>query len=188
MQWAKRSLSASAVVASKANVSLSYSHSPSKFPMLGETFGQRLEWAVNKVPERDAFVFPKLNVRYTFAQSLQKVFMFITYLLYVYHVCIVFVLSKIVVLFLDISQADIVAAGLRALDIHRGTSVGLWGVNTPEWILSHAGALRAGALLANLHPGYRSAEIEYTLNMVLLFVLRFTSIMSIIRFYYFKFL
>ena len=71
-------------------------------------------------------------------------------------------------LFLDISQADIVAAGLRALDVQRGAPVGLWGVNTPEWILSHAGALRAGALLANLHPGYRSAEIEYTLNMALL--------------------
>ena len=97
MQWFKRSLSASAIIASKANLSLSYSHSPSKFPMLGETFGQRLEWAVNKVPERDAFVFPKLNVRYTFAQYLQNVFMFITYLFYVYHVCIVFVLSNIVV-------------------------------------------------------------------------------------------
>ena len=82
MQWLKRSLSASAIVASKANVSFSYSHTPSKFPMLGETFGQRLEWAVNKVPERDAFVFPKLNVRYSFAQYLQKVLMFITYLFY----------------------------------------------------------------------------------------------------------
>ena len=70
---------------------------------------------------------------------------------------------------LHISQADTVAAGLRALGVQRGSHVGLWGVNTPEWLLSHAGALRAGALLANLHPGYRPAEIEYTLNLVCCF-------------------
>ena len=73
MQRFKRSLNASAFVASKANINFSYSHTPSKFSIIGETFGQRLEWAVNKVPERDALVFPKLNVRYSFAQYLQKV-------------------------------------------------------------------------------------------------------------------
>ena len=63
-------------------------------------------------------------------------------------------------------QADRVAAALHAMGVRRGDRVGLWGVNSPEWVLSHAGALRAGALLVNLHPGYRPAEIEYTLNKV----------------------
>ena len=75
MQWFKRSLNTSAFLASKTNINFSYSHSPSKFPLIGQTFGQRLEWAVNKVPERDAIVFPKLNIRYSYAQYLQKVYL-----------------------------------------------------------------------------------------------------------------
>lgn len=58
------------------------------------------------------------------------------------------------------------AAGLLALGVQKGDRVGLWGVNSPEWVLSHAGGLRAGGMVVNLHPGYRPREIEYTLNKV----------------------
>ena len=51
----------------------SYLHGASPTPLLGVTIGQRLEWAAERVPEREAFVFCKRNVRLTFAQYLQQV-------------------------------------------------------------------------------------------------------------------
>lgn len=51
----------------------SYVHGASSTPLLGVTIGQRIEWAANRVPDREAIVFCKRNVRLTFAQYLQQV-------------------------------------------------------------------------------------------------------------------
>ena len=57
----------------KALPQLSYLHGASRIPLLGVTIGQRIEWAAERVPEREAIVFCKRNVRLTFAQYLQQV-------------------------------------------------------------------------------------------------------------------
>jgi fatty-acyl-CoA synthase len=63
-------------------------------------------------------------------------------------------------------RADDVAAGLLALGIERGDRVGIWAPNCAEWLLVQFGTARIGAILVNINPAYRSAELEYALNKV----------------------
>ncbi|MBS0642218.1 MAG: AMP-binding protein, partial [Proteobacteria bacterium] len=63
-------------------------------------------------------------------------------------------------------EADRLAAGLIALGLEPGDRIGLWSPNRAEWVLSQFAAARAGLILVNLNPGYRSAELEYALNKV----------------------
>src|SRR5438045_4796499 len=60
--------------------------------------------------------------------------------------------------------ADKVARGLWSLGIRRGDRVGLWSTNCIEWIMMHMGCARAGAVLVNVNPAYRSHELSYTLT------------------------
>ena len=52
---------------------LSYAHGASKVQLLGYTINEALDRAVEKHPGREAFVFTKANVRFTFAQFAQRV-------------------------------------------------------------------------------------------------------------------
>ena len=52
---------------------LSYAHGASRVQLLGYTINEALDRAVEKHPSREAFVFPKANVRFTFAQFAQQV-------------------------------------------------------------------------------------------------------------------
>jgi fatty-acyl-CoA synthase len=63
-------------------------------------------------------------------------------------------------------RADDVAAGLLALGIGRGDRVGIWAPNRLEWLLVQFGTARIGAILVNINPAYRTAELEYALNKV----------------------
>jgi len=63
-------------------------------------------------------------------------------------------------------QVDEVAAGLLALGVQRGDRVGIWSPNRPEWVLVQFATARIGAVLVNINPAYRSAELEYALNKV----------------------
>jgi len=63
-------------------------------------------------------------------------------------------------------RADDVAAGLLALGIGRGDRVGIWAPNCAEWLAVQFGTARIGAILVNINPAYRSAELEYALNKV----------------------
>ncbi len=60
--------------------------------------------------------------------------------------------------------ADTVAGGLRALGIRRGDRVGLWSTNCAEWVLVHMACARAGAILVNVNPAYRTHELAFTLQ------------------------
>lgn len=60
--------------------------------------------------------------------------------------------------------ADAVARGLASLGIRRGDRVGLWSMNCAEWVLVHMGCARAGAVLVNVNPAYRSHELAFTLQ------------------------
>ncbi len=63
-------------------------------------------------------------------------------------------------------RADDVAAALLALGIRRGNRVGIWSPNRVEWLLAQFGTARIGAVLVNINPAYRSAELEHALNQV----------------------
>ncbi len=51
---------------------LSYDYCPGETPLVSHTIGQLLEKAVEKNPNRDAFIFTAHKVRYSFFQFLQK--------------------------------------------------------------------------------------------------------------------
>lgn len=65
-----------------------------------------------------------------------------------------------------LARSDAVAAGLLALGVGRGDRVGIWAPNCVEWLLVQFGTARIGAILVNINPAYRSAELEYALNKV----------------------
>jgi fatty-acyl-CoA synthase len=63
-------------------------------------------------------------------------------------------------------QVDQVAAGLLCLGVQRGERVGIWSPNRPEWVLVQLATARIGAVLVNINPAYRLAELDYALNKV----------------------
>ena len=63
-------------------------------------------------------------------------------------------------------QIDRLAAGLLALGIGKGDRVGIWSPNRLEWVLTQFATARIGAILVNINPAYRLAELEFALNKV----------------------
>ncbi|RQS11322.1 AMP-binding protein [Burkholderia sp. Bp9002] len=63
-------------------------------------------------------------------------------------------------------EVDALAAGLAALGIGNGDRVGIWSPNRSEWLLTQFATARIGAILVNINPAYRLAELEYALNKV----------------------
>lgn len=67
----------------------------------------------------------------------------------------------------EFAQAvDRLATGLLALGVGRGDRVGIWSPNRPEWVLTQFATARIGAILVNVNPAYRLAEVEYALRHV----------------------
>ncbi|WP_185732320.1 AMP-binding protein [Burkholderia sp. Bp8963] len=65
-----------------------------------------------------------------------------------------------------VHEVDVLAAGLAALGIVKGDRVGIWSPNRVEWLLTQFATARIGAILVNINPAYRLAELEYALNKV----------------------
>ncbi|KMZ12163.1 Acetoacetyl-CoA synthetase / Long-chain-fatty-acid-CoA ligase [Candidatus Burkholderia humilis] len=63
-------------------------------------------------------------------------------------------------------QVDVLATGLLALGIRPGDRVGIWSPNRIEWLLTQFAIARMGAVLVNINPAYRLAELEYALKKV----------------------
>jgi fatty-acyl-CoA synthase len=61
-------------------------------------------------------------------------------------------------------MADRVAYGLWSLGIRKADRVGLWSPNCIEWVMLQMGCARAGAILVNINPAYRSHELRFTLR------------------------
>ena len=61
-------------------------------------------------------------------------------------------------------EVDVLAAGLVSAGIQRGDRVGIWSPNRVEWLLTQFATARIGAILVNVNPAYRLAELEYALN------------------------
>ncbi|TKD03493.1 AMP-binding protein [Polyangium fumosum] len=57
-----------------------------------------------------------------------------------------------------------VARGLVAFGVKRGDRVGLWSPNRFEWVVLQYAAARVGAILVNVNPAYKTAELEYALR------------------------
>ena len=48
----------------------------------------------------------------------------------------------------------------------KGDRVGIWSPNRFEWLVTQFATARIGAVLVNINPAYRLAELEYALNKV----------------------
>lgn len=59
---------------------------------------------------------------------------------------------------------DRVARGLWSLGIRKGDRVGLWSSSCLEWVMLQLGCARAGAILVNINPAYRSHELRFTIR------------------------
>jgi fatty-acyl-CoA synthase len=56
------------------------------------------------------------------------------------------------------------ARGLLAYDVRKGDRVGIWSPNRYEWVVLQFAAARVGAILVNVNPAYKTAELEYALR------------------------
>jgi fatty-acyl-CoA synthase len=57
-----------------------------------------------------------------------------------------------------------VARGLLAFGVQKGDRVGIWSPNRFEWVLAQYAAARIGAVLVNINPAYKTAELEHALR------------------------
>jgi fatty-acyl-CoA synthase len=57
-----------------------------------------------------------------------------------------------------------VARGLAGMGLARGDRAGIWASNCVEWILLQYASARAGVVLVNVNPAYRSHELRYVLR------------------------
>ncbi|WP_394826058.1 AMP-binding protein [Pendulispora albinea] len=56
------------------------------------------------------------------------------------------------------------ARGLMALGVKAGDRVGIWSPNRFEWVVIQYATARVGAVLVNINPAYKTAELEYALT------------------------
>jgi fatty-acyl-CoA synthase len=63
-------------------------------------------------------------------------------------------------------EVDKLAAGLLTLNLEPGDRIGIWSPNNNEWVLTQFATAKAGLILVNINPTYRTAELEYALNKV----------------------
>ena len=61
-------------------------------------------------------------------------------------------------------DVTLLARALLAAGIVPGDRVGIWSPNRPEWTLLQYATARAGIILVNINPAYRTHELAYVLN------------------------
>jgi fatty-acyl-CoA synthase len=108
----------------------------------GLTYGQVLAATVERHGDDDAVVFPRLGLRWTYAEFNTRV--------------------------------REMAMALLDLGVTRGTHVGIWATNWPEWILAQFSTALLGAVLVNVNPAYRKHELAYILHQADITVLLIT--------------
>jgi fatty-acyl-CoA synthase len=62
------------------------------------------------------------------------------------------------------AKAEETARGLTGLGLRAQDRVGIWSSNCAEWILLQLACARAGLVLVNVNPAYRSWELRYVLE------------------------
>ncbi|HSV59311.1 MAG TPA: AMP-binding protein [Variovorax sp.] len=58
------------------------------------------------------------------------------------------------------------ASALLKSGLQPGERVGIWSHNNAAWVLMQIATAKAGLILVNINPAYRTAEVEYALNKV----------------------
>src|ERR671937_1140802 len=61
-------------------------------------------------------------------------------------------------------RVDRTAAALIAAGLEPGDRLGIWSPNRAEWTLLQYATARAGVILVNVNPAYRTSELEYALR------------------------
>jgi fatty-acyl-CoA synthase len=61
-------------------------------------------------------------------------------------------------------RVDALARGLVGLGLAPGDRVGIWSPNCVEWVLLQFATAKAGVILVNINPAYRTSELEYALR------------------------
>ncbi len=59
---------------------------------------------------------------------------------------------------------DQLARALLAAGISKGDRIGIWSPNCAEWVLVQYATAKAGVILVNINPAYRTSELEYALR------------------------
>jgi fatty-acyl-CoA synthase len=62
------------------------------------------------------------------------------------------------------ARVDQLARAFLAIHVAKGDRVGIWSTNRAEWTLVQFATSKIGAILVNINPAYRAAELEYALN------------------------
>lgn len=62
------------------------------------------------------------------------------------------------------AATDELARGLLGLGFNKGDRIGIWSSNNIEWLLLQMASARIGAILVNINPAYRPAELAYALE------------------------
>jgi fatty-acyl-CoA synthase len=61
-------------------------------------------------------------------------------------------------------QTTRAARGLLAHGVGKGDRVGIWSPNRFEWVVAQYASARIGAILVNINPAYKTAELSYVLQ------------------------
>ena len=62
------------------------------------------------------------------------------------------------------AEVDRLARALIAAGLERGDRLGIWSPNCAEWMLAQYASARAGVVLVNVNPAYRTSEFEYAMR------------------------
>jgi fatty-acyl-CoA synthase len=62
------------------------------------------------------------------------------------------------------TAVDELARALMAAGLEKGDRLALWSPNRFEWVLTQYATAKAGVILVNVNPAYRSSELEYVLR------------------------
>ena len=62
------------------------------------------------------------------------------------------------------AETDMLARGLIAAGLAAGDRVGIWAPNCAEWVQLQYATAKAGIVLVNINPAYRSHELSYALR------------------------
>jgi fatty-acyl-CoA synthase len=63
-------------------------------------------------------------------------------------------------------RVESLAAGLLSLGLEPGDRIGIWSPNNAEWVLTQFATAKAGLILVNINPAYRTTELAYALGKV----------------------
>ena len=61
-------------------------------------------------------------------------------------------------------EVDRLARALMAAGLEPGDRMGIWAPNCSEWVLVQYASAKAGVILVNVNPSYRTSELEYALE------------------------